>query len=831
MDCSSLDYTSPQKEETEMQSIWFQAYKESKKFGFKMPQSRHRIIIAPPMAEHVTSKVKIPVKVVPSFEVDSSIQSGKTVDNWEKEKQKENEDWVHKWLTERLKTKKMLETFVNVEKWISRKPRLTQLEARVLKRIYRNRENELAAQIAAKTASHETIKPARCVRRKNASIIFPEPSSLADLYEHIFKHNIKLIKQFFKGEWEIQTSREEFVEGLKKINAPLTKRQIEDVVMYLTSKNRKNVIYREDLEASYKNWLSAKKNDFPVGKTHRKNTLKTQSKVKSAKVSVTPQTPPTLSLLEVPPVNTELARMFMSYEDMEEAGKRYREWKRRTMKAINPLVFMEKCRVVRTGNKNIDDHCLPSTVPNEFGEMIDTLRQSTFLVYLNCVKVCEAYQVPLTEKTLMKALLYPGDKLIMEKGNLLKLRQPGGYYDEIKEFLPIIAKFHKIDESASLRKTPSTIRMRFGDFEALVRKLKHKCYGSTHPNFFWPGHLLDKLLMYLPHKRWKKQMVLFSRVEKLPQSYPAIYHPDRFWPISDEGYVTCGNFDMHKRDISYRMSRVWETQYGGSFEPPKDGYLDINLGPTFPTSGRTTVERTSWRKWPSDSAGLQGADFNSWRKENLGIFLRNDKDDLVSIFQNFFFSPSLDLRRLRGGGARRSPPFPFRDLDVKSHRPLRYVLPSLSLSLPRRFQWRGRGLFAGAMPALRPLVKPKIVKKRTKKFIRHQSDRYVKIKRNWRKPRGIDNRVRRRFKGQILMPNIGYGSNKKTKHMLPSGFRKFLVHNVKELEVLLMCNKSYCAEIAHNVSSKNRKVIVERAAQLAIKITNPNARLRSEENE
>uniref|UniRef100_A0A8C7BPS6 60S ribosomal protein L32 n=1 Tax=Neovison vison TaxID=452646 RepID=A0A8C7BPS6_NEOVI len=135
------------------------------------------------------------------------------------------------------------------------------------------------------------------------------------------------------------------------------------------------------------------------------------------------------------------------------------------------------------------------------------------------------------------------------------------------------------------------------------------------------------------------------------------------------------------------------------------------------------------------------------------------------------------------------------------------------------------------MAALRPLVKPKIVKKRTKKFIQHQSDRYVKIKRNWQKPRGTDNRVRRTFKGQILMPNIGYGSNKKTKHMLPSGFRKFLVHNVKELEVLLMCNKSYCAEIAHNVSSKNRNAIMERAAQLAIRVTNPNARLHSEENE
>lgn len=29
------------------------------------------------------------------------------------------------------------------------------------------------------------------------------------------------------------------------------------------------------------------------------------------------------------------------------------------------------------------------------------------------------------------------------------------------------------------------------------------------------------------------------------------------------------------------------------------------------------------------------------------------------------------------------------------------------------------------------------------------------------------------------MPNIGYGSNKKTKHMMPDGFYKFTVHNLK----------------------------------------------------
>lgn len=127
--------------------------------------------------------------------------------------------------------------------------------------------------------------------------------------------------------------------------------------------------------------------------------------------------------------------------------------------------------------------------------------------------------------------------------------------------------------------------------------------------------------------------------------------------------------------------------------------------------------------------------------------------------------------------------------------------------------------------------KTPIVKKRTKKFPRHQSDRIKHVPVGWRRPKGIDSCVRRKWKGAVRMPNIGFGSNKKTKHMLPNGLYKFIVNNVKDVNLLLMHNKTHTAEIAHNVSSRKRAAIIARASALAVKVTNAGARLRTEDVE
>ncbi|AEA38843.1 60S ribosomal protein L32 (nucleomorph) [Cryptomonas paramecium] len=118
------------------------------------------------------------------------------------------------------------------------------------------------------------------------------------------------------------------------------------------------------------------------------------------------------------------------------------------------------------------------------------------------------------------------------------------------------------------------------------------------------------------------------------------------------------------------------------------------------------------------------------------------------------------------------------------------------------------------------LVKKFLVKKKTKNFNRYDSDRYKRIGEKWRKPRGIDSCIRRKFKGKPAMPNIGYGNNCKTRNLVLGKYFKVKISNVQDLNILLMINRTHVGQIAKNVSQKKKRAILEKAKKMDIKILN-----------
>ena len=67
------------------------------------------------------------------------------------------------------------------------------------------------------------------------------------------------------------------------------------------------------------------------------------------------------------------------------------------------------------------------------------------------------------------------------------------------------------------------------------------------------------------------------------------------------------------------------------------------------------------------------------------------------------------------------------------------------------------------------------------KFHAFESWRFVKIKPRWRKPRGIDNKMRTNEKGWPKVANIGWGGPSAVRGLHPSGKEEVLIQNANDL--------------------------------------------------
>ncbi|KAG6939339.1 EF-hand calcium binding domain 12, partial [Chelydra serpentina] len=562
------------------------------KFFFKVkpsifgpPKSRRRIIIAPVMVRPASAGSKlIQTTAIDEKEEAAACEVHPEVESCPRtpEEPSETDDLpkLKAWITERRKLRSQLDSLVDVEKWLSQKLCTTEQEDRVLENLQDCRAVRKANRQLAATRNLENLLSKHDLPPQTGVIPLinaPYPQSLITLHNLLHKQKLKMVDLFKKADKDKKRfMRSDFIKVIKGAKVPISDNDLEDVIIFLTSSKRGNFITSDDLVECQNIWLDTRDQMKQPGEAKtacprfhtRKVVSKTVSRPASAagktkeRQPLAPSEPGAkLTLLEVPPIDTEPDHRPLSYEEMEEIGKRCKERRRWEKMKINPIQWMERCRLVRSGNKAIDEHCLPSTMESEMGEIIDQHRRTCYMVYLQCLKLCKDYNIPLTEKVLEKALLYPGDKIIKVGASVRKIRQPGGPYTTMdgshhqrrlllnRQGLRDGLKRDTKNGMHGKQKAHRGSWMSFEDYEKSTRRLHMKWSNlscKSHDNNFWPGHLLDKLRIYLPQIEPNREHALFSYVSPTPPVYPGVYNPHRSWPISDQGYVTYGNIETEK---------------------------------------------------------------------------------------------------------------------------------------------------------------------------------------------------------------------------------------------------------------------------------------------
>jgi large subunit ribosomal protein L32e len=93
------------------------------------------------------------------------------------------------------------------------------------------------------------------------------------------------------------------------------------------------------------------------------------------------------------------------------------------------------------------------------------------------------------------------------------------------------------------------------------------------------------------------------------------------------------------------------------------------------------------------------------------------------------------------------------------------------------------------------------------------------VKKRWRKPRGIDSKIRVEKKGHGATPKVGYKNSSEIRFARQDGTFEHLVHNEREL-LAIAGDKTKVAVLAHGLSRRTWASLQKTAAAKGIRIVN-----------
>jgi len=115
------------------------------------------------------------------------------------------------------------------------------------------------------------------------------------------------------------------------------------------------------------------------------------------------------------------------------------------------------------------------------------------------------------------------------------------------------------------------------------------------------------------------------------------------------------------------------------------------------------------------------------------------------------------------------------------------------------------------------LEKRKQIKNKKPEFVQQDSHKLNRLKKNWRRPRGSDSKMRLHLKGYKKNVEPGYGSPKAVKGMIEEGVLPMIISSIKDLTKV---NDKYGAIISAKVGKKKKIEILKAAQEKKIKIFN-----------